>query len=116
MKRQATDYSGRLSKNDEALFHKLWFGLLNFVNETVEIDKNVGQFNAFSEDILQIVLPIRMYVVNHPEIIDEYITSSYSEFFTEEEKGILLDFKRGIDEKLLLLKAQKKRALFLYPN
>jgi hypothetical protein len=113
MKQKMWDLYGRLSYEDAELFQKLWFELMNYVNSEKKIDPKTPKIDTIDDHTVEMLLPIRDYTFDHPEVIDEFIASPIASSFTEEEKAIVLDWKRGFCELFFLLKIQRDCAFLL---
>lgn len=76
--------NAHLSKNAADLYYKLYFALLDFVNQKCQINPKLSKIYRQEQINAEELMEIDEYLWSHKELIDEFIESNPSNFSLEE--------------------------------
>lgn len=85
----------KLLKDDAFLFFKIYFGLLEYVNNTYHIQPKLKRIYQQTNLPLPLVIEVRDYLFNHLSVIDNFIFKN-PYHFTNEELKLIHDFKYSV--------------------
>lgn len=101
-----------LSPEDAKLFYRLWFPLLDYVNEKKKVNDLKDIATAEELDPAK-VKEIANVLWNDTGIIDEYLTENVSVETAQEDREIVLDWKRCVQGRFLMERHLKKGTIFI---
>lgn len=101
-----------LSPEDGKLFYKLWFPLLDYVNEKKKVNdlKNIATADELEPAKVKEVANV---LWNDPCIIDKYLTEKASEEMAQDEKEIISSWKRCVQGRFMMERHLKKGTIFI---
>ena len=99
-----------LSKEDAELFYKLFFSLLNYINNKFKINNEIQKLYYGKSVDPRAVKEIADRLWENTELIDEYLTE---EKLPEEHKNIILGWKKRISGKFIVERHLKKGTIFI---
>jgi len=101
-----------LSKEDAALFYKLWLGLIGYVNERYQVAPDLGEPTSPAGVDVRKLYPVKEKLWENPEVIDAYISAN--EALTDEDREILTGWKEHhISERFLIMKHLKNYSVLM---
>lgn len=101
-----------LLPEDAKLFYKLWFPLLDYVNEKKKVNELKDIATAEELDPAK-VKEVANVLWNEPGIIDEYLTEKASEEMAQDEREIISSWKRCVQGRFLMDRHLKKGTIFI---
>jgi hypothetical protein len=101
----------KLSEADSRLFYKLFFPLLDFANQKFKVNELKKLTGAKSLNPAK-VKEIANAVWENPSCIDEYVEKNETSL-NDEEKQILLSWKKSISGRFVLERHLKKGSVFI---
>lgn len=104
-----------LSKEDAELFYELWFPLLDFVNEKLDIEPDMGKIQGAEHTGPAKVKKIANALWGDTKLIDKYLRN-YGEKISEENQVIIKSWKRKIEGKFILERNLKAGSIFISAN
>ena len=102
----------RLSKEDLKLYYRLHPALLFYTNQKGEIIDGISTLEEFKGLPVEKAFKVRESLWEKPDLIDSFVQENPFGF-TEEELGIVHDWKSSIRGDFYLLRYLKKYAIFL---
>ena len=112
IERNEKQSTAHLDKKDCDLFYKLYLALLEYTNNTYQVNLSLKQIYKAKNINAQLVVPIAEYLWSNKHIIDEFITKNPYEFNRTELK-ILTEFKKGIRNMFIIAKFEKNYTIFI---
>lgn len=101
-----------LSKEDAALFYKLWLGLIGYVNGQYQIAPDLGDPTSPAGVDVRKLYPVKEKLWENPEVIDAYISAN--EALTDEDREVLIGWKKHhISERFLIMKHLKNYSVLM---
>lgn len=105
----------KLTQEDGKLFYKMWFPLLDYVNEKKKVNRNLKDMaHAEMLDPME-VMEVADALWEDVKIIDEYIEKKRKNL-TEEEVEIIRSWKRRVRGQFFLERHLKKGAVLIYED
>jgi hypothetical protein len=101
-----------MTKEETALFYKLFYPLLLFVNKKKAIIKGMGNTESIKNFTIEEVQMIRDELYSSPGIIDQFVMENAATF-TEEELDIVYSWKKFIKKSFYIVSYQKIYTIFL---
>ncbi len=99
-----------LSREDAELFYELFFPLLNFVNEKFKINDEVGEIYFGKRIDFRAAKEIADRLWENTGLIDEYLAEKK---LPEEQKKIVLGWKKRISGEFIVERHLKKGSVFI---
>ena len=101
-----------LSPEDGRLYYKLWFPLLDYVNGRKKVNdlKNIATAEELDPAKVKEVANV---LWDEPGVIDEYLTEDVSVETAQEDREIVLDWKRCVQGRFLMERHLKKGTIFI---
>jgi len=100
-----------LTELDKELFYKLWFGLIQFTNAKYNINSAIGSPDSQGGVDANKVVPIKDKLWREVSLIDEYLNTNSA--IAEDERNILLGWKRHVTGDFILLKHLARYSVFM---
>ena len=101
-----------LSPEDGKLFYKLWFPLLDYVNEKKKVNDLKDIATAEELDPAK-VKEVANVLWNDPNVIDEYLSEEVSVEMARENREIISSWKRCVQGRFLMERHLKKGTIFI---
>lgn len=101
-----------LSPEDAKLYYKLWFPLLDYVNEKKKVNDLRNIATAEELDPAK-VKEVANVLWNEPGVIDEYLAEETSAEMTQEDREIISSWKRCVQGRFLMERHLKKGTIFI---
>lgn len=101
-----------LSTEDSDLFYDLWFPLLNYVNKELKVIPQMGKIyrGKYLNPVLMIKIAAALW--DNVRLIDEYL-AKHGDKISEENRGIIMGWKRRIAGKFILERHLSTGSVFL---
>lgn len=99
-----------LTKEDAELFYKLFFPLLNYVNNKFKINNEIPKLYYGKSADPRAIKEIANRLWENTELIDEYLAEKQ---LPEEHKNIILGWKKRISGKFIVERHLKKGTVFI---
>lgn len=103
----------KLTKEDANLFYSIWFPLLNYVNQTYNVNPHIKKLIHGVSVNPGEVIPIARYLWDHPELIDQYIKKTMPPI---EDQDILISWKRFVSGRFFIERFLKRGTVFISEN
>ena len=91
-----------LTKKEADLYYKLYFGLLEYINQEKQINPHITKIKDENGINIEEIEPIDNYLWNHKEIISEFIQKN-PYHFTESELKDVEEFKNAISDTFTII-------------
>lgn len=101
-----------LSKEDAKLFYEIWFPLLDFVNETLNIEPDMGRIHGAKHIDPAKAKKIANALWSDVSLIDKYL-KKYAAAVSEETRVIIEGWKRRINGRFILERNLKSGSIFI---
>ncbi|MBN1134448.1 MAG: DUF1186 domain-containing protein [Methanosarcinaceae archaeon] len=102
----------KLSKEDSALFFRLYWSLLYYVNQKYPVIKGLKKPDLRDWNINKI-LELEETFYSHLELIDSFIIENPFEF-DQEELEIVNSWKKAVKDRFIIISHQKDHTIFLH--
>lgn len=99
-----------LTKEDAELFYKLFFPLLNYVNNKFKINNEIQKLYYGKSADPRAIKEIANRLWENTELIDEYLAEKQ---LPEEHKNIILGWKKRISGKFIVERHLKNGTVFI---
>ena len=100
-----------LSETDKDLFYKLWFGLIEYTNVKCNIHADIGSPVSPGGINPGGVIPVKDMLWKEVSLIDEYLDANSK--IPEDERNILLGWKKCVTGDFILLKHLARYSVFM---
>lgn len=100
----------KLDPTDAKLFYELWFSLLDHVNQTYNVDPNLGRMKEAKGLDIQEVRAVADFLWSHPEVIDQYLDSAK---LPPEHREIIAGWNRFVSGEFILERHLKRGSVFI---
>lgn len=101
-----------LSEKDGKLFYKLWFPLLDYVNEKCKVNKRVKNITNIKSLNPKEIKEIANVLWENVTLIDRYLEER-GEKLAEEHKAIIAGWKRRVQGNFIMERHLKKGTIFI---
>lgn len=101
-----------LSDKDAKLFYKLWLPLLDYVNETCKVNRNIKDMAKGENLNPQEVKEIANVLWDDVSLIDQYLIG-VGKGISDENKEIICSWKRRIQGRFVMERHLKKGTIFV---
>lgn len=105
----------KLSSKDAFLFFKIYFALLEYVNKKYHIQPQLKKIYQQTNMPPNLILPIRDYLFEHLDIIDDFIKENPYRL-TDDELELIYHFKDSIGDIFIIMKYDKEYTYLLGRN
>ena len=102
----------KLSEEDAFLFFKIYFALLEYVNKKYHIQPLLKAIYQQTDLPPNLLLPIRDYLFEHLEIIDDFINDN-PYHLTDDELELAYNFKYSISDMFIIMQYDREYAYLL---
>lgn len=103
----------KLKPDDAALFFRLFFPLLDYVNAKYKVEPTFEKISASAKTDLQKVFNVAQFLWKRPTLLDEYLQVSDA---SDEDARIILGWKRRISGTFVVERHLKKGSVFILTN
>ena len=100
-----------LTEIDKELFYKLWFELIQFTNVKCNINSDIGSPDSPGGVDANKVIPVKDRLWCEVNLIDEYLNANSD--IPEDERNILLGWKKRVTGDFILLKHLARYSVFM---
>lgn len=103
----------KLKPDEAALFFRLFFPLLDYVNEKYKVEPNLERISASEKIDLRKIFNVAQFLWKRPQLLDEYLQMSDA---SDEDGRIILGWKRRISGTFIIERHLKKGSVFIFAN
>ncbi len=101
-----------LNKEDAELFYELWFPILDFVNEKLNVNPDIGKIHVAQNLNIVEVKEIANALWDNVRLIDEYLEKHCSGF-SKDRLEIIEGWKRRVCDDFILERNLKSGSIFI---
>lgn len=103
----------KLKPDEAALFFRLFFPLLDYVNEKYKVEPDFEKISASEKIDLWKAFNLAQFLWERPQLLDEYLQMFD---FSDEDGRIILGWKRRLSGKFIIERHLKKGSVFILAN